>query len=217
MNYWVCTSGRYRATSVLGRVHAAFFTSNQIKAMIYMLDKIVWARIMTALDLDFQKAMHYHDEGYESDNDYGLPPHVMRPVYIYSVFTTKVAFNPAEYKVTLCTIFPFTPRWSRSLPFHEWVCQHLTFDKTPTSMPEEDSEDKEYLMTVDLDDPVWSKEPVPDSHEYLGVHEIPRLASPPHSQIKECQQPHPAAKSRSASNPTTAAKWRSASNSTPAT
>ena len=25
MNYWICTGGRYRATSILGRVHAAFF------------------------------------------------------------------------------------------------------------------------------------------------------------------------------------------------
>ena len=83
MNYWLCTAGRYRATSILGRVHAAFFNSHQIKEMIYMPDEIVLARIMTALDLEFEKAMHYHDEGYESDNNYGLPPQVLKPVYIY--------------------------------------------------------------------------------------------------------------------------------------
>ena len=42
--------------------------------MIYMLDEIILARMMTAPDLEFEKAMHYSDEGYESDNDYGLPP-----------------------------------------------------------------------------------------------------------------------------------------------
>ena len=41
--------------------------------MTYMPDKIVLARMMTALDLEFEKAMHYHNEGYQSDNDYGLP------------------------------------------------------------------------------------------------------------------------------------------------
>ena len=45
-------------------------------------------------------------------------------------------------------------------------------------MPGEDSEDEEYLLTVDLYDPVWSEELVPDSHKYLCIHEIPRLATP---------------------------------------
>ena len=46
-------------------------------------------------------------------------------------------------------------------------------------MQEEDSGDKEYLLTSDLDDPGWSEEPVLDSHEYLCINEIPRLATPP--------------------------------------
>ena len=83
MNYLVCTAGRFRTTSILGRVHAAFFNCYQFSAMTYMPNEIVLARMMTALDLEFEKAMHYH-KGYESDNDYGLPAQVMRPVCIYS-------------------------------------------------------------------------------------------------------------------------------------
>ena len=46
-------------------------------------------------------------------------------------------------------------------------------------MPETDTWDnKEPLPTTDLDDPVWDKEQVPDSSEYLYIHEIPRLATP---------------------------------------
>ena len=78
--------------------------------MIYMPDEIALERMMTALDLEFEKAMHYHYEGYESDSDYGLSPEVMRPVCIYSVFTIEASFNVAEYKLTQCTISPFTPR-----------------------------------------------------------------------------------------------------------
>ena len=58
----------------LERIHAAFFTTHQMQEMIYMLDEIILARMIDALDLEFEKAMHYHDEGYESNNDYGLPP-----------------------------------------------------------------------------------------------------------------------------------------------
>ena len=70
MNFWVCTDRRHRTTSVLGRVHAAFFTTHQMQEMIHMPVKIILARMMAALDLEFEKAMHYHVEGYESDNDW---------------------------------------------------------------------------------------------------------------------------------------------------
>ena len=33
-------------------------------------DEIVLARIMTALDIEFEKALLYHGEGHEIDNDY---------------------------------------------------------------------------------------------------------------------------------------------------
>ena len=48
--------------------------------MTNMPYKIFLARIMTALDLEFERALHYHDDGYENDNDNGLPTEVMRPV-----------------------------------------------------------------------------------------------------------------------------------------
>ena len=42
--------------------------------MTNMPDETVLAKIMTALDLTFEGTLHYHDEGYDSDNnDYDLP------------------------------------------------------------------------------------------------------------------------------------------------
>ena len=41
-----------------------------------------------------------------------------------------------------------------------------------------DSNDKEYLLTTELDDTVWSKEPVPNSWECLCIYLIPRPATP---------------------------------------
>ena len=60
-------------------------------------------------------------------------------------------------------------------------------------MPEVDSDDEEYLPTADLDDQVWSEGPVPDSWEYLCIHENTKASNPtPASPSwEECQQPPP--------------------------
>ena len=78
--------------------------------MTNMPDEIVLARIMTALDLEFKRTLHYHDEGYDSDNDYGLSAPVMRPVCIYLVSTIEASFYPADYKGGQYPISSFTPR-----------------------------------------------------------------------------------------------------------
>ena len=113
MTHWVCTAERCRAISILGRVHAAFFNHHQFDALTYLHDEIVLARMMRALDLEFEKAMHHHHEGYKSDNDYGLPVQVMKPVCIYSVFTTNASFNPDDCQEAQHTISPFMPRQPR--------------------------------------------------------------------------------------------------------
>ena len=46
-------------------------------------------------------------------------------------------------------------------------------------MSEVDSNDEKYFLTTELDALAWSEEPVPDSQEYLCVHEIPMAATPP--------------------------------------
>ena len=54
MNFWVCTAGTHRATGILGRVHAAFFNYHHFNVMTNMPDEIILAKIMTALDLEFE-------------------------------------------------------------------------------------------------------------------------------------------------------------------
>ena len=205
MNCWVCIAGRYRTTSILGRFHAVFFNCHQSKAVTYMLDEIVLVRMMTALDLEFEKAMHYHDEGYESDTDCGFQPQVTRPIDIYSVFTTEASFDLAELTTSQCPISPFNPRSPSSLPFWEGVCQHLTFEEMlpPT---EENSEDEEDLPTVDIGYPVWSEEPYQTARSicvYMKYLD---------------QQPYPTSHPTThTSNPTIAGWSRSTSQPTPAT
>ena len=66
--------------------------------MTYMSDEIVLARIMTVWDLEFERALHYHDEGYDSDNDYDLPGPFVRPVHIHLVSMTEASLNPVDCK-----------------------------------------------------------------------------------------------------------------------
>ena len=143
MNFRVHTTGTYRATAILGRVYTAFFNYHHFNKMTNMPDEIVLTRMMTALDLEFQRALHYHDEGYDSDNKYGLPGQVMRPVHVYSVLTTEACFNPKDSKGAQYPISPFTTRELKDeLPFHQGVCWCLTFEETSPL--------------------VWSREPILD-------------------------------------------------------
>ena len=63
----------YRAMAILDRIYTAYYFSK----MTNMPYETVLASIMTVLNLEFQRALHYHDEGYDSDNDYGLPGPVL--------------------------------------------------------------------------------------------------------------------------------------------
>ena len=64
-----------------------------MQEMIYMPVEIIFERIMTALE--FVKAMHYHDEGYEHDNDYGFPPELQG----LSTFTQSSQPRPPSTKL----------------------------------------------------------------------------------------------------------------------
>ena len=117
MNYWVCTAGTHRSTSILEKVHKVFFNYYQFHAMANMPDEIILARMMTTHDLAFERALHYHNEGYESDNDYGLPPHITRPVHVYSMLLAEASFNLADYTTAQSQLSTFTPKHPRGLPF----------------------------------------------------------------------------------------------------
>ena len=61
MNFWLDTVCMYRATAILGRVHTAFFNYHYFSEMTNRPDDTVLARIMTALDLEIKRKLHYHD------------------------------------------------------------------------------------------------------------------------------------------------------------
>ena len=98
INFWVHTAGIYRALAILGRVHTVFFNYHHFCEMTNMAGEIVLARILTALDLELERVLYYHDEGYDSNDESGLPGLFMRPVHVYLVSTIEASFNPTDYK-----------------------------------------------------------------------------------------------------------------------
>ena len=97
MSYLVCTAGRHIPTYIFEKVHKAFFNYYQFHAIADMSDEIILARMMSTLASEFERSLHHHDLGYESNNDYGLLPYITRPVCVYSKFSAEVFFNPVEY------------------------------------------------------------------------------------------------------------------------
>ena len=85
--------------------------------MLWLNDATVLARMLTAINLEFERALHYHDEGYKNNNDYGHPPCITRPVCISSMFSAEASFNPADYTVAQHQLLPFIPRGPKGLPF----------------------------------------------------------------------------------------------------
>ena len=82
------------------------------------------ARIMTALDLEFKRVLHYYDVGYDSDNYCRLPCPFMRPVFIYLVSITKVSLKLTDYKGAQGPTSPSTP--SVKVENVKGVCWNLT-------------------------------------------------------------------------------------------
>ena len=130
----------------------------------------------------------------------------MKLVCIYSMFPAEAPFNWADYTTAKCQLSPFTLRCPRGLPYWEEVHQWLTFDETPPPALAADSKDEEDLPVAELNDPMWDKELVPDSREYLCIHEIPRLATPTPS-LHQWPHPHSPTKDFQTHHPSNLAKW----------
>ena len=154
--------------------------------MTNMPDEIVFGRIMIAGDFEFERALHYHNEGYDSDNDYDLSSPFMRPVHIYLVLMTEASLNPMDYRWAQSHTFPSTARQPRDgLPLYQVVGQQFTFCETPTSVMDSDDDEEEDFPTVELNDQVWSEEPIPDRQCQSITGHTPRPTNPPHNPFKK--------------------------------
>ena len=187
MNFCVHAVGTSRATVILNRVHTAFFNYNYFHKMTNMPHEIVLAKIMTALDLEFERAMHYHVKGFDFDNEYGLQGPFMRPVCIYLVSTTEASLNPMDYRGTQGPTSPSTARQTKEeMPLCWAFCWQLTFSVIhPSQM---DSNNEEDFLTAELDDSVWLSRA---NRQWLCIQLIPCSSITSHTTRPATPPPQP--------------------------
>ena len=70
---------------------------------------------MLALEIEFERALQFHDEGYESGDDYDLPKPLIRSTHIYLVSSAaETSFNPTNYQESTTPTSPLIPEMKTS-------------------------------------------------------------------------------------------------------
>ena len=67
-------AGNYRSTVIIDKVYKAFFHCDDYLHWAHRPDKVLHYTFILALEVEFKLALHQHDEGYDTDNIYDLPP-----------------------------------------------------------------------------------------------------------------------------------------------
>ena len=67
------TADTYRSTVIIDKVHERFFHSGNFIKITCMVNEHHLVQFMFILEIKFERALHLHDEGYKSDDNYGLP------------------------------------------------------------------------------------------------------------------------------------------------
>ena len=111
MNDWIHMAGTYRSTIALDKVHVAFFNSNYSSEMTTRVNEHLLAQFMLPLEIEFERALQFHDESYKSSDNYDLPKLLIKPTHIYSVSSTpETSFNPTDYQESATPTSPSTPK-----------------------------------------------------------------------------------------------------------
>ena len=104
-------AGTCRSTAVLYKVHVAFFNSDYFGEMTTRANEHLLAQFMLALENEFERALQFHNEGYQSSDDYDLPKLLMRSTHIYSVSSAaEISFNPTDYQESTTPTSLSTPK-----------------------------------------------------------------------------------------------------------
>ena len=97
VNNWIHTVGPHRSTTVLNRVHVAILNSDYFSEITTWENEHLLAQFTIALEIEFERALQFHNEGYKSSDDYDLPKLLIRSTCIYSVLSVaETSFNPTD-------------------------------------------------------------------------------------------------------------------------
>ena len=151
-------------------IHEAFFNSDYFIKMTTRASKHLLAQFTLALEIEFERSLHFYDEGYETGDDCGLSkPITSTHIYLVSS-AAETSFNPTDIQKSTTPTSPLTPKWRPvEFPLHWAVCRWLPFSYMPLLAADYHSyTEEEDFPTAALNDLVWSEEPTPDRQ--LCIH-----------------------------------------------
>ena len=171
---------KHRSTVIIGKVYKVFFHCDDNLHWANRPDKVLHSTYLLALEVEFKLALHLHNEGYDTDNIYDLPPMFKRTAHIHVVTSkNEGSFKPSDSQGGAVSI-PLSTSTGRTAgsPFYRSAWKHI--DDMPLPIMECNDEEEEYFPTATMDDSVWSKVPKPERD--LCIHMAQRcqkLATPP--------------------------------------
>ena len=161
-----------RSTVIIGKVYKVFFQCDDYLHWANSPDKVLCSTFILALEVNFELALHQHNEGYDTDNIYDLPPMPKRTACIQAVITTNMSsIDPSGSHGGAVSIPPSTLTGEiGGLLFYRSAQKCLNFNDMPPTIMEFDDQDEEeeYFLRASLDDEVWTEKPVPESN--LCIH-----------------------------------------------
>ena len=155
INDWIHVADTYSSTIILDNAYMAFFNDDYFGKMTTRVNEHLLAQFTFALEIKFDRALQFHDEDYESSDDYDLPKPLIRWTHIYLVSpSSDTIFNPIDYQVSTTPIPPLTPKWRQvELPLHLTVHKWLNFSDTPLLAADSNSDaEEEDFPTATLND-----------------------------------------------------------------
>ena len=111
----------------------ASFNSDYFGEMTTRANKHLLAQFTLALEIEFEKALQFHNEGYKSSDDYDLPKLLIWLTHNYLISSAaEASFNPTDYQRAATPTYLSTLKWRQvELPLLWGVHRWLTFSDTP--------------------------------------------------------------------------------------
>ena len=82
----------YRSTVIINKVYKAFFHCDDFLHWAHRPDQVLHSTFILALVVEFELALHQHDDVYAIDNNYDLPQPLKRTAHIYVVTSPNEDF-----------------------------------------------------------------------------------------------------------------------------
>ena len=134
---------------------------------------------MLALEIEFEKGLYLHDEGYDTVVNSDLLQPLKKSTHIYTVpLVAETSFDPMSYQISIIPTFLSTPKGRPVEPWLHWVVSRLLkFNDLPLPAVDSNNNIEEDFPTAPLDDSVWSEEPKPEICAFTWLWENQRLVT----------------------------------------